>query len=226
MTASEKSSFEQQLNSDVKLNKDFQSYKLLYKHIDDKIKFEPAFQALEIAKEKNETVANSNKSNSKSKLLWLALGLLAILLAYSIAYKLSVTKPSNQELYASYFSHELIIVQTKSSAEINKLESALELYNSQKYDESIKEFKTLNSNNSDGKLAFALSLMHVADTDNAKPILEELQSLPLYKNVAVWNLALIDVYENNIAAARRKLSNISDDSYYYKRAVVLKSKLK
>ena len=219
--------FEQTINTDSNLKKEF----LLYTDINNAILEEDVMMLRGsfnmIYEEVYETKLEKHTIGFPKRKFYYAAASLALLIATgSIAYEYNKPALDNNAIYSKYFTpYEVSVTYRSGNEEVDLiLINALEKYENQDYEKAVQLFeKVLEKRSSDiaANLYTGISLM---ETEKYQKATKSFQTIITHNNnlfieQAKWYLSLCYIKTNNLKSAEKILNElISTDSYYKKGA--------
>jgi hypothetical protein len=206
--------FEEKLKTDSDFLSNFLSYKLTnaqlkHKFGDELKNFEESL--IRISKE------NSNKPRVlRLKPWYFAMAAASIAIFFSIFFMNS--NPSFEE----YNRHENAFF-TERGIENNELKKAEEAFNAKKYKQAIPIFKSILKTNSNPEVDYfyGIALLENNQIQESETVFNSLKTNLLYKNKAIWYLALSKLKQKNYTACKDILMTIPTDYENYEQVTIL-----
>ncbi|MBT8232057.1 MAG: hypothetical protein KJN84_05495, partial [Bacteroidia bacterium] len=173
------------------------------------------------------TVSSAHKQNGSNQKKKTLISIIALIALALLLYFIFFNKVQNtNDYFAEYIDHYPIEIQTKGQTFDDLYKKGMTEYNSKNYSEAIQTLENINmSIPSDGQLAIALSHLQIGNLKNSQTIFERLSGNPIYKDLSLWYIALINVKNENFDEAISKLKSIDPNSQKYKSAQSLLNKL-
>lgn len=217
MASEEKITFENQLQNDTKLRAQFELYKETTQFLE--VKF--SNETLDF-KENLKTISNhhfSENTSKKPKVIsmqskWFAIA--AVFVVFIGIWFLNSGNPS----YADYNQHENANFVERGSV-IKDLKQAQEAFNNKKYEQAIPLFQKVLTEykRPEIELYYGISLLEVNKTSEAATVFNELKNgKSVYKEDAIWYLALVYLKQEKYEECKSYLKKITKDSEKYSKA--------
>lgn len=159
------------------------------------------------------------KSNIPSWLLYSGIAVVLVIIGLTI---FSPFKASTDTLYADYLDlSELPSLVDRGSSEQHSLTEAQKLFEAKKYEQALtileKEFSTVQRNKATIYLYTGISQMELGQFDKAENSFNTLiESNLIDSSKGKWYKALLYIKQNNLEAASKLLTEISQSSDNYK----------
>jgi hypothetical protein len=134
---------------------------------------------------------------------------------------------SNGELYASFYTEESL---SNTRGVNDSLQTAAELFNSKQYKAALPYLMALTENDkslTNMQMALGNTYMQLAQYNNALNCFYEISNgNSLYKDRALFNIALVHLKQDQVANCKTTLKTIESSSAYYNKAQELLKQLK
>ncbi|MCX7551600.1 tetratricopeptide repeat protein [Xanthomarina sp. F2636L] len=221
--------FENRLQNDLEFNKAYKTYvhasKFLETHLENEEK-QKAFKAnLESVSSKYFAKEESSKIRFKGINPWYYSLAAAAILVIGFFFAQQFSNPVYGD-YANYGTISLT-VRGQQSEVLSKAETA---FNSRNYKEAETYFSQAlktDTNNMELQLYRAVSLVELNNYNEADALFDDIIQTPsVYKNKAIWYLALSKLKQGDDAASINVLKTLPKDSEDFKEAQKLINKLK
>ena len=217
MSLEEKTIFENQLQNDDKLREQFELYKqttqfLEVKFSNDTVDFKKNLKSISENHFADKIEKKSKVISLQSK--WFAIAAMLVVFI-GVWYLNSSGNPS----YLDYNNHNEAHFVERSDGNPN-LKTAQDYFNSKDYQKASETFaKIENLTNPETQLYYAISLIETDDYSKAKILLENInKGNSVYKEDAIWYLALSSLKQKNYDESKKYLQQISEDSEKYNSA--------
>lgn len=217
MSLEEKNAFENQLQNDEEIKKQFELYKETTQFLE--VKFSK--QTDDFKENLNSISENyfSDTPKKKTKVIslqskWFAIA--AILVVFiGVWFMNSGGNPS----YSDFNNHNDAQFIERSEGNLD-LKDAQDYFNTQDYQKASESFAKIdNLTNPEIQLYFAISLIETDNYSKAKILLENVsQGNSAYKEDAIWYLALSSLKQKNYEVSKKYLQQITEDSEKYSSA--------
>lgn len=217
MTLEDKIDFENQLQSDETFKKQFELYKettqfLELKFSNETIDFKENLKSISASHFADSTQNKPKVISLQSK--WFAIAAMLVVFI-GVWYLNSNGNPS----YSDFNQHENANFTERS--EVNpELKVAQDYFNAKDFQKASESFaKIENLTNPEIQLYYAISLIEMDDYLKAKILLENIsQGNSVYKEDAIWYLALSSLKQKKYEDSKKYLQQISEDSEKYSQA--------
>ena len=221
--------FENRLQNDLSYKEAFETYKQASLFLENQVKNEEKSKAF---KANLETVSSryfDEKETSKTKFKGINPWYYSMVAAAILAIGFFVTQQfSNPEYddYANYGTISLTVRGTQSEV-LSKAETAFNTHNYEDAEVYFSELLKIDTNNMELQLYKAVSLVELNKYTEADVLFDRIIQTPsVYKNKAIWYLALSKLKQEDEAACVLILKTLPQDSEDYKQAQQLIKKLK
>lgn len=211
MSAEQQADFELKIgqNPDVQLL--FEQYQFAYKSLQHK--YDPQTSAFksnlnQISKEHFGTTAKKRKVFKLTN--WYVSAAASVVLALGLWYYFQSETPQ----YSDFDIHEQAAFVERSSADQN-LKDAQQEFNAKKYASAVVSFQKLPMElmSSDVMYFYAISLLETNDFAKAELLFNKLDANDsLYKDKAIWYLALSQLKQHHLEACKKYLQQISPEA--------------
>jgi predicted Zn-dependent protease len=214
MTLEEKNAFENQLQNDEEIKKQFELYKETNQFLEVKFSNETIHFKENLKSISENYFSDAPKKKSKVISLqskWFAIAAMLVVFV-GVWYLNQGANPS----YTDYNSHNEAHFVERS--EVNPdLKAAQDYFNAKDYQKASETFdKIENLTNPEIQLYYAISLVETDKYSKAKILLENVsQGSSVYKEDAIWYLALSSLKQKHYEETKKYLQKISKDSEKY-----------
>lgn len=216
--------FEQRLDTDDYFKEAFEIFKEMHSYLDVKDDVKKGKENIILAKEKY----ISRKTNQR-RLFFFFIATAVIIIIALLYQWTSSPNVSSQSLYAEFFTPEPLSVATLSSAEQNKAENGLKLFNQGDYNEAYKQLDTVGLFPRDKGVVLlgkGISALQDINVNEGRRILENLaKSYPIFANECNFYIALSYLKEDNLPSTESYLRRIPPSSNLYDTAQELLKKV-
>lgn len=229
LSKEEKNAFEKKLASDGALAKEVEALRQMKSYASEKANETKAILASKKVHEsyRSKKIVESKNNSIIKYLLPLAVAAMVVL---GIFFRQTTNdvKPSNAELYATYFTPNDLQIVNRSEDDQSLQEKAEASFNSGDYlnaDVYISELMQNDEQNQNLKLHKAICLIQTDRLNDADVLLKTLLPNPLYKNEALYYFAWSKIQQQDLPKAESYLKQIGDQSYRHKQAQELLNRL-
>jgi len=217
MTSEEKTTFENQLQSDEALKKQFELYKETSQFLEVKFSKETIDFKENLKSISKDHFADSTKKKSKVISLqskWFAIAAMLVVFI-GVWYLNQGGNPS----YSDYNMHNEANFIERSEGN-PELKIAQDYFNNKNYQKASETFaKIENLTNPEIQLYYAISLIETDDYSKSNILLENIsQGISVYKEEAIWYLALSSLKQKKYDESKKYLQQITEDSEKYSQA--------
>lgn len=223
LTEMEKTELEQMMLQDETLAHEVQLYGDIHVQLTHHYQKEREEKALRATLQK--VIYDSEKSEAKvlkfNPKIWLMAASIALLLGIFWVQSL----PPRYEQFAQHKPMEM----TVRGGEEQQLQQAQQLFNAGEFKKAETVLNTLSLSqpeNAELKMYYAITLMENGHVEKSEKAFKELYAMPLYKDWATWNLALLALKEKDNKRCEAYLQEISKTSEHGEKATKLLKKLK
>lgn len=213
--------FKDRLNSDSKLKKEFDEYRLIIAGIVE----QGANELKEKLKVREEF---HQRSHTNIKMYYKIAAAILLLLAASFLILKWSYSPDPQSLYLAYYEPYPNIVDPLDRTGNSEAFSAYQLYELGKYNESIEKLSAIPDNIIKPSSLFYLGQAYMANSELEKALdcLQKIEDDSNYYQIAQWHIALIFLKLNDIEQVEKQLETIIEQKGdYQKQALALKEEL-
>ena len=216
MSQEEKLEFENQLQNDIELREKFELYKETTQFLATKFDKETiAF------KENLKSISRDNfaeKEVKKSKVIAFKPFYYAVAASVVFAFGTWFMMQGNPE-YGDYNQHENAYFMERSVGDANLIE-AQKAFNDKDYKKTVSAFeKVQNLTNPELQYYYAIALIETNDYTKAEILLNNIKSgTSVYKDKAIWYLALSNLKQNKFDECKTYLNQIPADAEDYVKA--------
>ena len=223
MSQEEKLEFENQLQNDIELREKFELYKETTQFLATKFDLETA-----AFKENLKSISKENfteKEAKKSKFIAFKPFYYAVAASVVLALGTWFMMQGTPE-YGDYNQHENAFFVERSVGDTN-LNEAQKAFNDKDYKKTVLAFeKVQNLTNPELQYFYAIALIETNDFTKAEILLNTIKSgNSVYKEKAIWYLALSNLKQNNFDECKMYLNQLSPDAEDYQKAQKLLKKI-
>lgn len=213
MSDEARTAFEKQLKEDVAVASAFETFKELHLHLETKFGKATELKAFE---ENLKSISKKEFKTKKSKVIpfkpwqYATAASVAILIGLFLFQNTNPSFDDYNNPEGAYF--------TERGLENGTLKAAQEAYNEKKYKKAIPYFETILKENKSPELQFfyAVSLLEDNQFQKAESNLNELkQGTSIYKDKAIWYLALSKLKQKDYESCKNILLTIPEDYENY-----------
>jgi hypothetical protein len=209
LTIDAKNDFEKQLLEDSEFASEFETFKNVQFQLANKFGFEQEREAF-----KQNVAAISNKHfNNKPKVIGLKPWYLAVAASVAVLFGLFFFNYNQNPVFGDYNNPEQASFAVRGT--INEtLKEAETAYNKKRYNTAIPLFETVLQKQKTAEIQFfyGVSLLEESHYLKAEAIFNELKAgNSVYKEKAVWYLALSKLKQKDYEACKKILETISED---------------
>ncbi|MES2574601.1 MAG: tetratricopeptide repeat protein [Bacteroidota bacterium] len=209
LSAEEKTNFEKQLSEDEELASAFETFKELNLHLDNK--FGNATE-LNTFKKNLKSISAEHFKTKKSKVIAFRPWQYAVAASVAVLFGLFVFQNINPS-FDEYNNPEMATFIERGDVNEN-LKQAQDAFNAKQYETAIPYFESILKEKKSAEIQFfyAISLLEENQFQKAETNLSELKSgNSLYKNKAIWYLALSKLKQKDYKSCEEILLSIPDD---------------
>lgn len=210
MTAAEKSDFEKQLTEDSEFASEFETFKAVQLQLENKFGFEAEREAF---KENLTQISEKHFNNSKPKVVlmrpWYYAAAASVIILFGLFFF-----DYNQNPNFNDYNHPGQAHFTERSTTNVHLLQAEKAFNTRKFKDAILFFEmVLKENNTpEVQYYYGISLLQVSHYQKAEAVFNELKATNLvYKDKALWNLAIMKLKQKDYKGCKQILQTISQD---------------
>ncbi|GGG34457.1 hypothetical protein [Bizionia arctica] len=219
--------FENRLKTDLAFKDAFQLYKQTSNFLEHQIKNEEKTEAFKKNVEDISSAYFNKQSKTKAKRInpWYY----SIAVAAILALGFFVTQQFSNPVYSDYANYGTMDLTVRSAQNdvLNKAEVAFNNRNFKDADMYFSELLKTDNNNMELQFYKAVSLVELNKYEKADALFDVIIQTPsVYKNKAIWYLALSKLKQGDEIACLNVLKTIPKDSEDYKQAQQLIKKLK
>jgi hypothetical protein len=208
LSAEDKVKFESALNEDPELASAFDTFKQLNLHLENKFGNADEFDSF---KENIKAISKEHFNVSKPKVIafkpWI------YLVAASVAVLVGLFLFNPNPNFEDFSQHENAYFTERGTVDKN-LKEAEEAFNAKNYKVAIPFFEVLLSERKTPEIQYfyGISLLEANRIQEAKAVFNELKSgTSIYKNKAIWSLALAELKEKDYKSCKEILLTIPLD---------------
>ncbi|MCX7547074.1 hypothetical protein OS188_03815 [Xanthomarina sp. F1114] len=221
--------FENRLQNDFEFKDAFEVYKstskFLENHIENEEKAETFKTNLETVSSKYFAKEEASKSRLKGINPWYYSLAAAAILVIGFFFTQQFSNPVYED-YANYGTISLTVRGTQSEV-LSKAETAFNNHNYKEAEIYFSQILKTDTNNMELQLYKAVSLVELSNYTEADTLFNSIIKSPsVYKNKAIWYLALSKLKQGDNTACINTLKTLPEDSEDYNEAQKLIKKLK
>jgi predicted Zn-dependent protease len=216
LSKKELTEFENLLQKDMELKKDFEQYKEVHHSLENSFKNQKELESFE-KNLKNISHQYFNKETNRSSFKWIysAAASIAILLSFYLFY------PSSEATYEEYIEYPTVNFVTRGSEQKNLID-AQNAFNDKNFDNAIELLsKALNedSTNTELKLYQGFSFIETNRYQKAETVLKPIsEGNTSYKYTAIWYLALSNLKQEKHSECKELLMQLPEEFTQFKKA--------
>lgn len=215
MTAEEKLNFQKRLQDDLQFKESFDLYQQTTQFLDTKFSAETIdFQ--QNLKSISSAYFNDNK---KSKIITFKPWQYAVAASVVLLLGTWFFMQNNNPEYGDYSQHEAAYF-TERSAEDSNLKMAQDLFNAKDYKNAVSVFEKIDDlKKPELQYFYAIALIETNDFSKAEVFLNRIKDgNSIYKDKAIWYLALSNLKQNKIPECKLLLKQIPEDAEDFAKA--------
>ena len=209
LTIEAKNDFEKQLSADSEFASEFETFKNTQLQLANKFEFE---QEREAFKENLTNISNKH-FNKKTKVIGLKPWYFAVAASIAVLFGLFFFNYSQNPTFADYNNPEQAFFTERGTVDATLKEAEME-YNAKRYNKAIPLFETVLQKQKTAEIQFfyGVSLLEESHYVKAEAVFNELKTgTSVYKDKAVWYLALSKLKQKDYKACKEILQTISQD---------------
>jgi tetratricopeptide (TPR) repeat protein len=213
LSGEEKASFEKQLAEDQEFESSFEIFKDLNFHLENKFGNETDLNAF---KKNLKSISTAHVKTEKPKVISFKPWQYAIAASVAIIFGMFFFQNINPE-FEDYNNPENASFIERGDANEN-LKIAEVAFNEKNYSTAIPHFEAILKENKSSEIQYfyAVSLLEVNQYHKSETVLTELMSgNSIYKNKAIWYLALSKLKQKDYYSTKKLLESIPDDYENY-----------
>ena len=208
LSAEDKVKFENQLSEDPELASAFETFKELNLHLENKFGNADEFDAF---KENLESISNNHFKTAKPKVIafkpWI------YLVAASVAVLVGLFLFNPNPNFEDFNQHENAYFTERGTIDTN-LKQAEEAFNAKNYAAAIPFFEAVLKEKKTPEIQYyyGISLLETNKIQEAEAVFNELKAgTSIYKNKAIWSLALSKLKQKDYKSCKEILLTIPSD---------------
>jgi tetratricopeptide (TPR) repeat protein len=224
MAVEERNSFENQLAEDQEFAAAFETFKAINLQLENKFEYEVEREAF---KENLTKISDKHFNANKPKVIPLRPWHYGVAASAVILFGLLLYN-YNQNPSFEDFNHPEQAYFTERSDANATLKEAETAFNSGEYKKAVPLFESILKTNNTPEIQYfyGVSLLEVNNTKKAETVFNTLKSgTSVYKDKAIWNLALIKLKQRDYKACKEILLTISEDYEDYVEVQILLKEL-
>nr|WP_315194913.1 tetratricopeptide repeat protein [uncultured Flavobacterium sp.] len=210
MTAVDKLAFENQLRADAEFASAFETFKELNSHLNNK--FGNA-EELKAFKQNLKEISKSHFEKPKSKVITFKPWYYAVAASVAVLFGLFFLNQNSDPVFEDYNHPETAFFTERGEATAD-LKLAQDAFNAKKYKQAIPLFETILKTNQSAEIQYfyGISLLEDNRISDAEMVFTTLQSgNSIYKNKAIWSLALSKLKQKDYKSCKELLLTIPED---------------
>jgi TolA-binding protein len=215
LTVDERNSFEKKLSEDPEFASAFESFKTVNLHLETKFGYEKDRKAFkENLKRISDTHFNKKK---KSKIVSLKPWYYAVAASVAVLIGLFFFNYDPNPVFEDFNNPEQAHFMERGDASVN-LKQAETAFNAKKYKDAIPLFEEILKETKTPEIQYfyGVSLLQESKFEKAEAVFNELKSgNSVYKDKALWNLALSKLKQKKYKSCKEILDTISQDYENY-----------
>jgi tetratricopeptide (TPR) repeat protein len=214
MTVEERTLFESQLSKDETLASEFHTFKEMHFQLDNKFSIEEEREAF---KQNLSRIADDHFNKNKTKVVSLQPWYYAAAASVAVLLGIFFFSHNSNPDFEDFNHPEQAYFTERSSAEL-PLQQAETAYNNKNYKEAILLFEKILKENKTTEIQYyyGVSLLQESQYKKAENVFNELKSgNSVYKNKALWNLALQKLKQKDYNGCKEILLLIPSDYENY-----------
>lgn len=215
---------ESRLEQDKVLQEQFEIYQFAVRNLENT--YDPktaAFKANLEAISKAHFAQNTQKGKLITLNRWMVSIAASVVLVFGLWYFLSDQAPQ----YSDFDDHEQAAFVERGNAEV-MLKEAQEAFNTKHYKDAVAFFEKIptTSRTTEVTYFYAISLLETNQFSDAEKLLQSIVNLDvMYKDKALWYLALLQLKQHHLESCREYLYQIATDSEVSEKAQTLLQEL-
>lgn len=216
LSAEEKTTFEKALSEDEELASAFAIFKELQAHLGNKFGNEAELNAF---KDNLKTISKDHFKAKKSKVFRLRPWHYAAAASITLLFGLFLFNADSNPDFEDYHQYENAYFTERGTVDGN-LKQAEEAFNAKEYEAAVPLFEAVlkEINTPEINYFYGVSLLESNNIAAAEIVFEELQSgASIYKNKAIWNLAMAKLKQKDYKSCKAILQTIPEDYEDYDR---------
>jgi TolA-binding protein len=210
MTVEERNSFERQLSENPEFAAEFRTFKEIHVQLENKFGHEQERQAF---KENLSNIADKHFNKEEPKVIMMRPWYYAAAASVAILFGLLFFDYNQNPSFNDYNYPEQAHFTERSNANSNLIQ-AEKAFNDRKFKEAVPFFEAILKNNKTAEIQYyyGVSLLQTIEYQKAEAVFNELKSgNSVYKEKALWNLALLKLKQKDYKGCKQILQTISQD---------------
>lgn len=210
MTVEEKNSFEKQLSENEEFAAEFRTFKEVLSQLDNKFGHEDERDSF---RENLSDISDQHFNKDKPKVILMRPWYLAAAASVAILFGLFFFDYNQNPSFSDYNHPGQAHFTERSNANENLMQ-AEKTFNDRKFKEAVPFFEAVLKENKTSEIQYyyGVSLLQISQYKKAEAVFNELKSgSSVYKDKALWNLALIKLKLKDYKASKEILQTISED---------------
>lgn len=225
LSIAEKLNFEKQLSENQELAAAFATFKEVNEQLEVKFGLEKERNAFV---DNLKTISNEHFNAPKSKVIHFKPWLILVAASVALLVGIFIFDSNSNPAFEDYNQYENAYF-TERGATVENLKQLETAFNAKKYETAIPLFEAILKENKTPEMYYfyGISLLETNKTKEAEVVFNELKSgNSIYKNKAVWSLALLKLKQKDYKACKEILLTIPSDYENYTTVEELLKKLK
>ncbi len=209
LTADAKNDFEKQLLEDPEFASEFETFKEVQFQLANKFGIEQEREAFK----QNLTQISEKHFDNKTKVIGLKPWYLAVAASVAVLFGLFFFNYNQNPAFADYNDPEQASFTVRGTVN-ESLKQAEEAYNAKRYNKAIPLFETVLQKQKTAEIQFfyGVSLLEESHYLKAEAVFNEIHAgTSVYKEKALWYLALSKLKQKDYEACKQILESISED---------------
>jgi TolA-binding protein len=210
MTVEERNSFEKQVSENEEFASEFRTFKEVLAQLDNKFRYE---QERDAFKENLSVIADKHFNKDEPKVVLMRPWYYAAAASVAILFGLFFFDYNQNPSFNDYNHPGQAHFTERSNTNVNLIQ-AEKTFNSRKFKEAIPFFEAVLKNKKTAEIQYyyGVSLLQANQYKKAETVFNELKSgSSVYKEKALWNLALLKLKQKDYNGCKEILQTISQD---------------
>jgi tetratricopeptide (TPR) repeat protein len=210
LTVEDQLVFEQQLKDQPALAMAFETYKELYLHLGNKFGLANELKAF---KENLKGISKTHFEKSRSKVITFKPWYYGVAASVAVLFGLFFLNQNSNPAFEDYNQPETAFFTERGEANDN-LKLAQDAFNEKKYTEAIPLFETILKTDKSAEIQYfyGVALLEENKLPEAEAVFTTLKTgNSIYKNKAIWSLALSKLKQKDYKTCKKLLLTIPDD---------------
>lgn len=210
MTVEERNSFEKQLSENEEFASEFRTFKTVLVQLDNKFGYEGEREAF---RENLSGIADQHFNKDRPKVVLMRPWYFAAAASVAILFSLFFFDYTQNPSFNDYNHPGQAHFTERSNTNVD-LVQAEKAFNDRKFKEAVPFFEAILKNNKTAEIQYyyGVSLLQTIEYQKAEAVFNELKSgSSVYKEKALWNLALLKLKQKDYKGCKQILQTISQD---------------